>query len=345
MVVSPLSIYGALSLLTAGADGQNATDLLTYLNAENINSLNELNSKLNHNFPYLDELVTLDISNSLWSDLDINVKESYLNDLSKYYDAEHFSRTLRGKAVTNEINSWISEQTNGKIKNLLSEDVVTPPLILINTIFFSGSWGECFDKEDTRTENFTLSNGSVSKVEMMHGIKRADYNKTDRAEALMLPFGNGLYDMAFILPEEGVTVDRFLQTASIEELNDLISKGRPVSADVTLPKFNCSTYFGDFEKTLKKMGLASIFIPSAWSKIVDNSTMAVNKVIHCASFLIDENGGEGAAATVITMVGASGDESGEPKVIPFKADRPFIFVVRQTSTNTPIFMGVVTNPK
>ena len=245
------------------------------------------------------------------------------------------------------INTFIEEQTNEKIKDIIppgSLDANTR-LVLTNAIYFKGTWELEFDKRDTKEEDFKIKPDNVIKVQMMQmNPKKARFNYADIGEAqlLELPYKGKDLSMLIILPSESL----FLigPSLSIEKLNEWKSQMQETTLDsIYLPKFEFDTkYF--MTDTLKDLGMPTAFNPGVanFSGMSEEEKLYISSVIHQAYVKVDEQGTEAAAATAIS-VGATSTSITPSKII-FRADHPFIFIIQQKETGNILFIGRVINP-
>ena len=335
-VISPFSLNTALAMLANGDSDVKGRDLLGYLGCE---SLSELNSNVNtvlNNFPYLDADVRMESANSIWIDSSFPVMPQYRSSLEEWYRAEVVNTDF-DKTVASRINSWVSEKTDGMIPEFFNPaEPVTGPFVLLNTFSFKAPWNTPFDEALTKNKPFTNLDGSVSQTAMMHAKEMTgSYQATEAFTSFTIPFGNGSYVISLVLPAEGKdfnSVIAELKKTGVENL----TQGTTLDIEVAVPKFSVETGI-DFRGKLPQLGLSSIFGGGIWNLINMDSPFMVGNVLQKVRFTVDEQGGEGAGTSAITTIDMSGDGGKTPK--EFRADRPFLFIVTERKTATPIFLG------
>lgn len=334
-VFSPLSLNIAMSMLNAGAQDDCARELASFLHYDNVDSQNKYFQQILANIPYIDNRSTLRIANSLWLDKMIAVKESYQQDINKYYNADILTTDLNGANLNSKINAWISEQTDGLIQSHYPEGYDGKSnLRLVNAIYFKSPWTDPFIKGDTKRERFTNSDGTKVTVDMMtSSFKTRKYAELNGASAITLPFGNGSFNATFILPPEGTSVDEYLSTS---EIDNIIFAAKSSIVQISLPKFEVENSF-DFKGILEKLGVRSIFEPQNWPGMLEteNPEYKVNQILQSCKIIINEDGGEMASST--SVEGAV--TSTEPKI--FNANRPFVYVIWEKACKLPLIVGSI----
>ena len=242
-----------------------------------------------------------------------------------------------------KINSWVERKTENKIKNILSNslDPLTR-LILVNAIYFKGDWANPFEISDTTEMPFFLSGNKSIDVSMMNQTNEFNYGENESLQILELPYvGDKLY-MLVILPRktDGLQdLEEIITNATLEEWTGNLSKKR---VDVYLPRFKMTSEF-DLKKVLIAMGMEDAFdMNKANFAGMDGNPnwLYIGAVLHKAFIDVSEEGTEAAAATAVIMMMKS-----EPlKPIIFRADHPFLFMIRDNSTGSILFMGRVSRP-
>jgi len=336
IVLSPLSVYIALSMLANGAEDESLEELTEVLGL----SLEELNY-----FCYylVSKLTTrkeakLDIANSFWIDKEsnINVKKDFLDVNAIYYGIDVYRDNFSSKKAVDNINYWVKENTKGMIKKMFDEIAPETFLILINTIFFESKWLNP-DYNYTK-KTFTDAKGKETNTDFFGGSSGA-YYYSDDAKAFRVPLKDDFYFLG-ILPNEN-DIDAYLEKLDGNELNKLLIN-KNISCDVywSIPKFSYD-YEKNLIETLELMGLKDIFSPqnAKLKKVADISqNIFVNDVTHKARIELDKNGVKAAAATAVSCA----PTSCEPKdIIYLYLNRPFVYSIMDGKTNIPIFLGVV----
>jgi len=340
--VSPFSISTALTMTLNGASGQTFDEMRNTLKIGDLEmlSVNESYKQLLEVLPALDPLTKLKLANSIWPKLDYPVLESFLEINSAYFNSEIIPVDFKDPNVIAKVNKWVEDNTDGLIKetlNSLPPDVV---MLLINAIYFKGTWLTEFDPDDTYEADFYLEGGGTSDVDMMH-IEESDfpYFQTDLFQAIDLPYGDSIYSMTVLLPKEGHTVAEIIEEMSPETWDQWLASFNTGPVQLYLPRFKME-YDKKLKRTLSDMGMPVAFTGFAdFTKMIDGGGVMIDEVIHKAFVEVNEEGTEAAAVTVVIIV-----ETSAGSTPTFKADHPFIFVIRDNKTNSILFMGKMMNP-
>jgi serpin B len=349
---SPYSISLALAMTYAGARGETAqqmADTLHFLlSQDNLHpAFNSLAAELEKRGEGAkgkdDEGFRLNVANAIWGQKDYKFLASYLDVL-----AENYGAGLRTLDFVNEpeksrvtINDWVSEQTEGRIKDLIPEGVidVMTRLILTNAIYFNAAWEYPFSEDMTADGTFNLLDGSQVTIPMMKQSESFGYAEGSGYQAVELKYDKGELSMVILLPEAG-NFEAFENTLDAQRLNDIIKNLQTAEVNLTMPKFEFDSEF-NLKNTLSGMGMPVAFSNSAdFSGMTGNPELYIDEVIHKAFVSVDEKGTEAAAATAVIMKLTSMPA----KTADMTIDRPFIFLIRDIQTGTILFMGRVMNP-
>ena len=337
---SPLSVNYVIASLLNGANGETRDEILKYFKIDNSEEINELFKILNTELPTLDNKVTFNLSNSLWVDQSLTVHPSYMDFVENGWPMELFSAEFGTNSIMEAINSWVERSTKGLITKFLQQ----PPegyMAILNAVWFKGKWQISFDKESTKLETFRGTSG-CSTVEMMHGEKTGlNYIYGNNWQGVILPYGNGNFEMCLILPEEDINPNEL----SLSE--DSFMKRETCRVKLSMPKFECFYRNKKFEEALKEVGIIKMFSPDCQDldKLIlgGNDDINIAQFIHEAVITVNEEGVEAAGVSGVFNFISTGDEPAIKKEIDLVFDRPFLYEIRETSTNTVIFMGVVNN--
>ncbi|WP_297497509.1 serpin family protein [Thermococcus sp.] len=239
-----------------------------------------------------------------------------------------------------EINAWVENRTNGRIKDIVSKPSPETRLIITNAIYFKANWLSRFRADETRNGTFHSPRGPVT-VPMMHQTVKFPYFENDELQALVMPYRGGRLVMLIILPGKGKfkDVEGNLSTGLIEEI---MNGTREERVKVTLPKFRFEREY-HLRGVLADMGMERAFMVLDFSGISPEGNLAISDVVHKTFISVAENGTEAAAATAVTMTLSAPVEREKPKV--FRADHPFIFLIYDRETEAILFMGRLMNPK
>ena len=344
LMISPLSASIALSMLLNGTDGETATqmkDMLGY-SGQTFETINSSYENLLDQLLSADSKVNISVANAIFYRESFPVKSSYLSTLKDSYNAEVNGLDFARADAVSTINSWASRQTNGKIKQVINSISQNTVLILMNALYFKGNWSNQFDKDDTSDQNFYLSNENAIQTPFMHGDVDIVYAESNGLRAIELPYGRKNFSMVLLLPDHSISelYDR-LTAESWNELSTKLSAQNYWSeATVILPKFTFSyqTFLSD---QLKTLGMIDAFEPSLadLSGISDDGNLFVSFVKQNTFVEVNEKGTEAAAVTTIGV-----DLTSAPGTESYVFDKPFIFMIRERTTNAFLFAGTVLNP-
>ncbi|XP_029807796.1 corticosteroid-binding globulin [Suricata suricatta] len=340
--ISPVSISMALAMLSLGARGLTRVQLLQGLGF-NLTKTSE--AEIHQGFQRLrrlhgqsDTTLEMALGNALFLDRSLELLDSFSADTKHYYELEVLATDFEDWAgASRQINEYIKNKTHGKIVNLFSELNSSATLILVNYIFFKGTWAHPFDPENTREENFYVNESAVVKVPMMSQSSAIKYLK-DRAlpcQLVQLDYaGNGT--VFFILPDEGKmdTVIAALSRDTIQRWSESLTISH---VDLHIPKVSISGAY-DLKAILGDMGITDLVSNGAdFSGITQEARLKVSKVVHKAVLQLDEKGLKAAVPSRVTFKVAS-----EPLAVHF--NRPFVVMIFNHFTWNSLFLGRVMNP-
>ena len=351
LILSPYSISLALSMAYAGARGETEsqmTDTLHFMLGQNSHpAFNALDLGLNQRGKGDDkdhEPMQLRIANAVWAEQTETFLPEFLDTLAQNYGAgvrlADFVNNF--EPARKEINAWVEDQTEDRIKDLLAEGTVSADtrMVLVNAIYFKADWLDQFEYESTYDADFHLLDGSTLQVPTMHNAVYVPYAEGDGWQAMDLPYAGDTAAMTILLPAEG-NFESFDSDLDNATLDAILAAMQPASVGVSLPKF---TFTSDFllADALSNLGMTDAFRPGIadFSGINGKDDLFISDVIHKAFVAVDEEGTEAAAATAVIMDTAS---AAFPD-FTFTADRPFIFLIRDTVSGQILFMGRVVNP-
>lgn len=342
IIISPLSISVALAMTLNGANGETLDAMLQTLKVEGLSpdEINKSYKDLTEALLSVDKRVLISIANSVWTEDEFTVKKAFIDILTKYYNAEAGSFDIDDPNAHLKINQWIEEKTNNLITNMLEKLQDNDVMLLVNAIYFKGKWKYQFDGSNTTSMPFYKSDGASVTVPMM---KQTNKFKAYTGQDFILaefPYGQGNFVMDVILPDPQKSLEDFSDSFTESNFNNWVSQLNEREINLSFPRFK----YG-FKKKLKDilsdMGMAVAFTDAAdFSNISDTYDLLINEVTHQAFIETNEEGTEAAAATVVEVGLTSIGE--QPLVL--KLDHPFIYLIREISTNSILFMGIVADP-
>lgn len=338
---SPYSISTALAMAYGGARGETEQQMAQALHFTlPQDSLHAAFSELGAYFKRLSDgqKLTLNIANSLWLDQSFAVLSAYQTLTQTYYGAAPFQvdYLTQAEEARKQINSWVAEQTQQKIEELLHAGDIDAQTaaVLVNAIYFKGTWQHPFDAAVTNDAPFHVSKETQINVPTMQQTGTFEYGETDEWQLLALPYAGEKMLMVIVLPQADDGLSTLEQQLSWEHVTTWLEQTSAQRVSVSLPKFT-ARFRMDVIETLARLGLTSL---ADFSGMTAQAAQLSN-VIHEAFIEVNEQGSEAAAATAAAM----GRGIARPPV-EFQADHPFVFFIVDTETGSVLFVGRVVNP-
>jgi serpin B len=343
---SPYSISNALAMAYDGAGGNTATEMKYVLHfpfdqqglnpafADLIRQLQEGKEKAKYK---------LVVANRLFGQKDFGFLPHFLKVQRDFYASplEEVDFIGATEAARHAINSWVEKQTNDKIKDLIKPGVLSADsrLVLANAIYFKAAWLRPFDVERTTQENFFLSPDKSVKVPIMHASIRTGYFKTDLLSGLELAYEDRQLSMVLFLPQKRDGLADLEKQFTAANIKKWLAKLSDHQVDVALPKFKLTSEF-QLNTALIALGMKDAFTPKAnFSGMSTRDKLLISAVVHKAFVDVNEAGTEAAAATGIAIGLTS-----VPQPAIFRADHPFVYLIKDNRTGAILFMGRLVNP-
>jgi serpin B len=344
---SPYSISNALAMTYAGARGQTAAEIAKTLHfvlpADKLHpAFAALIKQLNGDGQA--RKFELTVANRLWGQQGLGFEPDFLKVNQDYYGAGLKEVNYGApEAARQEINAWVEQQTKDKIKELIKPNLITVDtrLVLTNAIYFKASWHRVFDAKATAAGKFLLPGGKTVDVPLMHQLVDAGYLDGGSFALLDLPYEQGDLSMVIMLPKEVAGLAALEKSSTAAKLAAWLSKREHAKVKVTLPKFKLTSEFR-LDEALKSLGMKTAFVPADadFSAMTKRERLWISAVVHKAFVDVHEKGTEAAAATAVIME----KKSAPAEPVTFRADHPFVFLIRDNHTGSILFMGRVMNP-
>ena len=345
---SPYSISTALAMTYAGARNETEKEMaevLRFPSDQDVlhSSFSELQTHLNA----VQEKghVLLSVANSLWAQEGYPFLDSFIDLNKKYYGAglNLVDFATKTEEVRQTINIWVEDKTRQKIKDLIKPGMLDPSttLVLCNAIYFKGDWLKQFDEKKTIEASFRVSPEENIKVPMMNLKSEFKLAKSDGVSALELPYSGDELSMIVFLPNDvgGMKeLEEKLTDGNVEKWIKTLSASREKEIMVSLPKFKVTCEF-ELADIFSKMGMPHAFRGADFSGMTGSRDLFIGRVIHKAFVDVNEEGTEAAAATAVMM------ERALHMPLVFRADHPFVFLIRENKTGSVLFIGRITNPE
>ena len=348
---SPASLLIALAMTSYGARGNTAAEIMKVLHVASVSSP-DLNKSMKKFIDTLngasDESNKLLTANRLFVEKSFEILKAFKEGTREFYDAElaMVDYITDVEKAREEINRWVEEKTNDKIKDLIPPGMLSSDtrLTLVNAIYFKGLWLDQFKKEGTHSGSFFGSQNEEIKVQMMHQEADFKYFVSEQlaCQVLEMPYIGKKMSMVIFLPNETQGLAKLEKKMTCDNLRESLSllDASVDEVDVFLPKFKLTQQF-DLNDILSKMGAKEMFIPcKADLSGISDAPLFVSKVVHKAFVEVNEEGTEAAAATA---VGIALMCMPLPKPV-FKADHPFLFLIRHNESGAILFLGRLLKP-
>ncbi len=334
-VYSPLSLYAVLAMLREGADGETLREIDAVLGSDGKELGSETYAILSHLLTL--ENTVLHTTNSVWVDDRFTPNAEYLEVLAKHYMAECFKTDLPN--AEKQVNSYISEHTNGLIKNMLDENALDGTVMaLMNTLYLDAEWQSSFSAESTHKPTFNSADGTTKDIDFMYnGTGYQNVIDNDYCIGVAMPYKDGSLSFVAVMPkdEEVSAAELTKKIHEADSFNALVKSAVGETTRLYIPKFK-TEYFLNLKNTLKAMGINEAFTDSAnFAKIANN--IKLDTVLQKAVIEVDEKGTEAAAVTIAIMKCTSAAPVRDPRIIEF--NRPFSYAVVDTLTGAVLFCG------
>lgn len=350
-VVSPTSVYFALSMAAAGSGGETQTQFAGVLGTtQEVLEKNVLCSQLKKHLLSTKGSTDLSIANSIWVNQNFPVSSDYLQGIVDYFDSEVYSGKIDSAEMKNAVNQWGNEKTRGLIPKIL-EDNLSGNIAwqLMNTVYLKAVWSQPFSKENTCEMVFRKQDGSELRTKFLYGERYLDYVETADAEGAVLPYNDGKTVFLAIRPTDGTSVWEFARKLDAEKVKNYISNARNERFHFYMPKTDVSCNIR-MNQMLINMGLSAAFDSGRadFYKMADatwpGSAIYIDEVFQKVRVKINEEGTEAAAVTAV-QAKAQSVPVREPNVIrTLKLDSPYVYLVVDLPSQTPLFMGVMEDP-
>ena len=343
-MISPLSASMALGMMTNGSAGNTLAEMKATLgfSEANIDEMNAYYRRLLTELPDLDNTTQLRLANSIWIGNGFEVKSPFVDVNKQMYDAKVSNLDFSSPKAPSTINNWCSDKTNGRITEVIQEISPAAKMFLLNALYFKGIWQEDykFDKSKTQDEDFTNADGSVTKVKMMNQTNSYAFNYNDYFWMAKFNYGNCAYSMTILLPDTDHTLEECLEAMTAENWEKWNKDWTLRTLIVKMPRFEME-YNKSLIEDMKALGMKDAFDPflADFSNISDQS-LFLDLLKQFTYLRVDEEGTEAAAVTIGGMVETAPPPSTGP--VEFFLNRPFVFMINETSTGTVLFMGKVT---
>ncbi len=339
-LVSPLSIYLALSMVYNGADNATKDSMANALQLSglSINDVNAACKALIEQLPAEDSKVTMLIANSIW------YKQNTVQPLQSFLsvNASYFNAYVQPMSTADVINNWVSDNTKNKIPKIINDIPDGMLMFLVNAIYFKGGWQHAFKAQDTRDDDFYLAGGAKIKVPFMNQQLTTNIYFDDNYNVVEMPYGGGNSYSMYLLQSKNnqQPVNSFAGNIDETGLKAIIAGMGLYNISLSMPKWEYSYSIDDMQPELSALGMHIAFTGAAdFSKMYSTANVYITKAVHKTYIKVDEEGTEAAAATGI---GIGTTVAAPPQTITF--NHPFMYIITEKQTGAIIFTGILNNP-
>jgi serpin B len=342
---SPYSVFGALSLTSVGAKKETQLEMLKALEIEEAKNAPEQFKNLTDEFKSNREIELL-TANSIWLHKTLKLKKSFSKLSNEYYDAKcknvDFDDDAKREEARKEINGWVEKQTKEMIKNFIRPGVLTDGtgMVLVNAVYFKALWETAFTKEETAPEKFLAASGKKINCQMMNSRVNALYYEDESLQAIEIPYKKKEASMMVILPKENTK--SAIKGIDYKYFTDITKSLELKRVKLSIPKFKMEVMY-ELKDFMMIMGMKTAFSRDAdFSGITGGKDLTISKILHQSVIDVNESGTEASSSTAVISMRSTMVTKDIP--IVFKADRPFLFLVKENGTNTILFMGYMAEP-
>lgn len=352
LFLSPFSIETALAMTSAGARGKTFDEMekVLHLPKNPHAAFGELIGRLNGNPKEgVKRSYELSVANAIWAQQGYPWEKAFIDLTRKHYGAGLVEVNFaESEAARKQINAWVEKETQQKIKELIGPGILNAltRMVLANAIYFKSNWLYQFDKKFTKDAPFTRDDGTKADVPLMTQTAKLNYGEMkvfvnragETVQVLELPYAGKELSMLVFLPEDATGVHRLAQWLNDKTLSNL--KMAQTDVKVFLPRFKMESELS-LKPVLMDLGMKLAFGAADFTGLSPKGKeLYITHVLHKAFVDVNEEGTEAAAATAVVI-----GKRSAPKQTTFRADRPFVFAIRDNTTGAALFMGRYSGPK
>ena len=342
---SPLSLSFALGMLHNGASGETRTEMQEVLGMAGYTEqeINEYYQKMMKALLESDPLVELNIANSIWYRKGFVAKQPFIETNKTYFDAMVKGLDFSNPDAADTINNWCAEHTKDKIKAIIQKPI-NPDIVmyLINALYFKGQWVFQFNKNFTKQEVFTQSDKQELKVDLMEQTTYLPYYADQYVQCVEMPYGNQAFSMVAILPANNMNIEQLIEYLDGEAWQNIVDNMKDrKNVNLKMPRFKIECDI-PLNEPVVNVGMKRIFMSGGLYNISDD-LLRVSEIKQKTYVEVNEKGTEAAAVTVIAIVDSAGPPP--PPPIPFFANRPFLYLIKEKSTGVILFIGRLDKPE
>lgn len=340
--ISPTSVAIALAMVWNGAHGETRRAMAKALELGGLSpeQVNRDYRALVRTLAEVGPAVSLTVANALWARADVPLRPAFTQAARELYDAEVNALDRNPATAAREINSWVQQKTHDKIDRIVDRISPSTLLLLLNAVYFKGSWEAQFDRQQTREGPFTGADGQVKQLPMMSRSGTFDYHAGGAAEAISLPYAGGRLSMVILLPARGSALPALLSELDEASWARRTRALRRSEGTLVVPRFTLR-YEATLNDALTALGMGIAFDQARadFSELIASNQRAnIDEVRHKTFVDVNEEGTEAAAVTSVAVTLAS---FGPPKRFRMVVDRPFVCAIRDAQTGALLFLGAI----
>ena len=340
LFLSPVGVTYMLGMVADGASGETLKEINDALgfSGTTATQVNELCQTLIEEAPKSDKNVKLEIANAIYINKGYTMTEQFKADMDTYYKADAQTLDFADVSSVNTINEWARKNTHGKIPVIINTLYQTEAARLFNSVYFEATWTKQFDRKMTRKDAFVMEDGTEKQLQFMNNKAIIIAHENEDCRMVCLPYGSGtLWNMYVIVPKGDQTVEGIVNKMDEEYWNSLWRTGKLSTMELKLPKFSTASNVL-ISNVLQQMNVKRIFDKedAQLDMICADKKPHISDIKQTGCIDVDEEGTKATAVTAEDLWESPGMIKGEP----FQANRPFIYLIREGSSNAIFFAGV-----
>ena len=338
LMISPISLEVALGMFQNGIEGKSLEKLLKTqgLDGFKVDEVNDYYKAMITGIAQADDRVTFTSANSLWYHNEYSVADYFKSAIENNYAAKVASVDFSDSKTKDIINSWCSDNTGDRIKEMITALCPEDLFHLLNAVYFKGSWLFEFDKSQTKKDEFKAANGDIKEVDMMYKqFSSISYSDAGDFETIVIPFSSPGFMFFAMLPKEDVKLDDAINSLSPASINSLAT----AKGYLYMPKYEVEYEMAALVEVLQAINPELAFNQDEITFL--NTKVNDVNIMQKTFFKVDEEGVEAAAVT--DMSNTYFDNPDNSKIVELRFNRPFVYGIMEASTNMPLFIGYYGN--
>jgi serine protease inhibitor len=345
LFLSPYSLAVALSMTANGANGATREAMLRTLRLQgmSLEEINQAHAELRAGLADPAGKIQLATANSIWIDQGFHFRPDFLRRNEASYEAQVTSLNFADPRSLRTINGWVDRQTRGKIPEIVRREDLTPMhvAVLLNAVYFKGTWAVSFPRAATRERDFTLADGRCKKCPMMTNTAEYSWMQGDGFQAVQLPYSGGGLSMLILLPDAPAGLEPLRRRLTAATWQQWVGRLQAREVHLTLPRFKVE-YEAEMREALTALGMGVAFdrFRADFTGMISSPRVSIDKVRHKTYVDVNEEGTEAAAATMVSPLFTSLHTLPVEVVV----DHPFLCAIRDNKNGALLFLGAIHDP-